>query len=118
MYELRVEDHFDAAHQLKGYQGACERLHGHTFRVQVFLRGDKLKKEGFLLDFKEIKTVLKGVLEEFDHHNLNELKYFKEQNPTSENVARTLFELLSIKLPIFKVCVFESEGTSASYFVL
>ena len=116
MFELMVEDTFDAAHALRNYEGPCERLHGHTWKVQVFLKGEKLKKEGFLLDFKEIKSALKEILKDFDHYNLNEIKYFKKQNPTSENVAKTIYELLSKKFSnLSKVTVWESGTTSASF---
>jgi len=118
MFELMVEDTFDAAHALRGYEGPCERLHGHTWKVQVFLRGEKLKKEGFLMDFKEIKAVLSGVLNDLDHRNLNEIDYFKEQNPTSENVARTLAGILNKKLPgLDRVTVWESQATSATFMI-
>ena len=116
MYELMAEETFDAAHQLKGYQGPCENLHGHTFRVQVTIGGEKLRKEGFLLDFKEIKSALREILSEFDHHNLNELAYFKSENPTSENLAKVFFLMIEKKFPVKKVTVWESPTQSASYF--
>ena len=111
-----VEDTFAAAHQLVGYQGPCENLHGHTFRVQVFLIGEELKKEGFLVDFKQIKTELREIIKEFDHHNLNELEVFKKQNPTSENIARTVYERMKKKLPVSKVTIWESPTSAATYY--
>jgi 6-pyruvoyltetrahydropterin/6-carboxytetrahydropterin synthase len=116
MYELMVEEEFDAAHQLKGYHGPCENLHGHTFRIQIFIEGKKLKKEGFLIDFKVLKAALKDMLLEFDHHNLNELDYFKTENPTSENLARIFFLKMKKNFPVTKVTVFESSTSSASYY--
>ncbi len=110
-----VEDTFSAAHQLRGYEGKCENLHGHTFKVQVFLTGDKLDKIGMLVDFKKIKAELKKVLDKFDHTNLNELAEFKEKNPTAENLARVIYEKISSLNPS-KVTVFESEKASASFF--
>ena len=92
MFELTVEDTFDAAHQLKGYEGPCENLHGHTWKVRVVVSGRKLNKLGMLLDFKEIKTALKRVLSGLDHRNLNDLPDFKKANPTSENVAVKIYE--------------------------
>lgn len=115
MFELMVEDTFSAAHQLLGYQGPCENLHGHSFKVQIFIEGNRLKKEGYLIDFREIKTVLKEILAEFDHHNLNEVSYFKEQNPTAENIAKVIYEKMGNKFPIIKTTVWESATTSASY---
>jgi len=111
-----VEETFDAAHQLRGYQGPCENLHGHTFRVQVVIEGKELKKEGFLLDFKEMKSALFEMLVEFDHHNLNELDYFKSENPTSENLAKIFFSKMEEKFPVKKVTVWESSTSSASYY--
>mgnify|MGYP001225514116 CR=1 FL=1 len=115
MFELMVEDTFDAAHQLKGYEGPCERLHGHTFRVQVFLKGAKLNKIGLLEDFKVIKRHLKKVTDEFDHTNLNELKCFIKSNPTSENIAKIFYGRLKAKIDIYKVSIWESGTSCATY---
>ncbi len=116
MFELMVEDTFSAAHQLKGYKGECERLHGHTFRVQVFLSAAKTGKEGMVLDFHLIKDKLKMVLAEFDHNFLNDLTYFKDANPTSENLAKLIFGKLQKDISLIsKVTVWESTSTSASY---
>jgi len=115
MYELMVEDTFDAAHQLRGYEGKCENLHGHTFKVQVFLKGNKLDKVGMLDDFRTIKEHLSEALKDFDHQNLNDLPPFKEENPTSENIARVIFERLKPKLKLSRVVVWESPTSKASY---
>ncbi|OGC03885.1 6-carboxytetrahydropterin synthase QueD [candidate division WOR-1 bacterium RIFOXYA12_FULL_43_27] len=106
-----VEDTFSAAHQLRGYKGKCENLHGHTFKVQVFISGTKLDQTGMLKDFTEIKAELKKVLEEFDHHNLNELPLFAKQNPTAENLAREIYN----RIKASKVIVWESDKACASY---
>ncbi|MFA4906117.1 MAG: 6-carboxytetrahydropterin synthase QueD [Candidatus Margulisiibacteriota bacterium] len=120
MFELMVEDSFDAAHQLRGYSGPCEKLHGHTFKVQVYLKAKKTGKLGYVIDFKKIRALLKGILEVFDHQNLNALKSFHKMNPTSENIAKLVFERLRKQLPregkLSKVTVFESPTSSASYF--
>lgn len=110
-YELMVEDSFSAAHQLRGYKGRCENMHGHTFKVQVFVSGKKLDKIGMLRDFKEIKTELKKILDELDHTNLNELPLFAEQNPTAENIAREIYN----RIKASKVTVWESDKACASY---
>jgi 6-pyruvoyltetrahydropterin/6-carboxytetrahydropterin synthase len=116
MYELMVEDSFDAAHALRGYEGPCENLHGHTWKVQVFIKGDKLNKVGLLVDFKEIKNKLKEVLAEFDHKYLNDLEPFKTENPSSENMARIIFQKLKKKIKsISKIIVWESTTSSAAY---
>lgn len=116
MFELMIEDTFDAAHALRRYQGPCENLHGHTWKVQVFMRGEKLNKIGLLEDFKDLKSKLKKNLTEFDHKLLNDLKPFAAQNPSSENLARTIFKKLKKKInSIRKVVVWESATTCAAY---
>ncbi|OGC14007.1 6-carboxytetrahydropterin synthase QueD [candidate division WOR-1 bacterium RIFOXYC2_FULL_37_10] len=116
MYELMAEETFDAAHALRGYKGSCENLHGHTWRVQIFLKGEELNNIGLLVDFREIKNKLKAVVDEFDHKNLNDLKDFKVINPSSENIARIIFEKLKTSLiQLEKVTVWESATTCASY---
>ena len=116
MFELTVEDSFDAAHALRGYDGPCENLHGHTWKVRVFLQGDQLNEIGLLEDFKNIKKHLKIILDEFDHTNLNDLALFQKINPSSENLAKIIFDKLKADLSgISKVTVFESPTTSASY---
>lgn len=117
MYELTVEETFSAAHALRGYKGPCENMHGHNWKVEIAIKGDKLNKIGLLMDFKEIKTKLRDVLGKFDHQNLNELPEFKADNPSCENMARIIFENLKKTLPqLDRVTVWESEKTSASYF--
>ncbi len=117
MFELMVEETFDAAHALRGYKGECENLHGHSWRVQANFRGDKLNDIGIMLDFREAKTKLYGILKKFDHKNLNDLPEFQNDNPSSENIARFIFENLKRGLPgLFKVTVWESTTTYASYY--
>jgi len=116
MYELMVEETFDAAHALRGYKGSCENLHGHTWKVQLFIKGEILNNIGLLVDFREIKKHLSEVLEKFDHKNLNDLLEFKEKNPSSENIAKFIFETIKANLPILnKVTVWESPTTWASF---
>ncbi len=120
MFELTVRDEFSAAHQLRGYEGACENLHGHNWKVEVAFRGKTLNAIGILIDFKELKSLLKEVLSELDHRNLNELPAFSSQNPSSENIARYIFERLSERLAgkpvkVSRVTVCETERACASY---
>lgn len=115
MYELMTEGTFDAAHQLMGYEGPCEKLHGHTWKVQVFIRGNKLNKLGMLVDFKEVKLLIQFAIGKLDHTNLNVIPYFRKVNPTSENLAKYIFDQVSKKADVTKVTVFESATTSASY---
>ena len=120
MYELDITREFSAAHMLKGYDGLCSNLHGHNWTVQVFIRADRLDDIGIAADFTVIKRVLTEILAQFDHKYLNELPEFQGINPTSENIARILFEKLApavakpvIKLDRVRVC--ESPTSGATY---
>jgi len=120
MYTLTVEEHFDAAHALRGYKGKCENLHGHRFRVVVKVAAAQLDDIGLAYDFTELKGKLNAVLERFDHTTLNETPPFNEINPSSENIARTIYEELkaalkeeSVKLEAVEV--WESPTSGAEY---
>jgi len=122
MFELMVEDTFSAAHALRGYDGPCENLHGHTWKVQDFLKGDKLNKIGILVDFKDVKENLGKVIGKYDHQNLNDLAEFKSasggQNPSCEILAKLIYEKLKKEISqLEKITVWESEKTSASYYL-
>ncbi|WP_462325506.1 6-carboxytetrahydropterin synthase QueD [Desulfoplanes sp.] len=98
-WRLRVRSDFSAAHQLRHYQGKCETLHGHNFIVEAEVSGTRLDpKIGYLMDFKELKNRLETVLETLDHTCLNELPCFATSNPTSEELARYIFEGLDARL--------------------
>jgi 6-pyruvoyltetrahydropterin/6-carboxytetrahydropterin synthase len=121
MYELKVITQFSAAHRLENFYGKCEALHGHNWKVEVFLAGDRLDDAGLLVDFGVVKAHAREVLEEIDHKYLNELAAFKEQNPSSENLARYLFERLSAVLNrdgvrVRRINVWESDTSCASYY--
>lgn len=125
MYELTVKTNFSAAHSLKDYQGPCERLHGHTWQVEVVISGRDLDHRGMLVDFKQVKQDVGKAIEDLDHQNLNELDQFKdksENNPTAENLARYIYGKLKNKIfipersiKLATVRVFESQDTSAAY---
>ena len=120
MYELKVVTQFAAAHQLRDSGGKCEKLHGHNWRIEVVLTGEKLNSVGLLIDFKEVKEAVDGILEELDHSFLNELPQFKDQNPSSENIAAYIFERLGSTLnnnqiKVSRVIAWESDSASASY---
>ena len=104
MYEIEVRSAFEAGHFIRGYEGKCARLHGHNWEVVAVVRGSQLDKLGMLIDFKILKAELKKVLDEFDHRFLNELETFTEENPTAENLARTIYKLLG-KSEIFNGAV-------------
>ena len=103
MYNLIVDSHFSAAHQLRGYPGKCASLHGHTWGVSVTVRAGELDEIGMCLDFKKIARSLDDIVEQFDHQNLNELPEFAAINPTAENISRIIFEKLSDKINTEKV---------------
>lgn len=120
MYELKIEDAFAAAHNLRGYQGQCEALHGHNWKVEVVVRADRLDALGLAVDFKELKEATTAILDELDHTYLNELPAFREQNPSSELIAKYLFERLQDQvgrtgLWVHRVTAWESDNACASY---
>lgn len=119
MYTLHVTDHFSAAHQLNGYEGKCENLHGHNWRVDISVYGDTLTDTGFLIDFKELKRILRTVLERFDHQYLNDVPPFQHTNPTAEQIAREIFTDTAQRLPahvaVGSVTVWESHTSSCTY---
>jgi len=121
MYELMVETCFSSAHQLRGYKGACEKLHGHNWKVQVHVVSERLNEIDMAIDFHELKDFVGEVIAPLDHGLLNELFPFTEKNPSSENIAKWIFDSLKKKvndgnLRVSAVTVWESETTSATYF--
>src|SRR4030065_62279 len=98
MYEISVEMDFDAAHFLRGYQGKCEALHGHRFRVVVKAKASRVNDIGLAYDFTELKQHLGEILERFDHSCLNDAPPFDKINPSSENIAQTIYDELKPKL--------------------
>ncbi len=100
MYQLFVEEHFDAAHYLPEYRGKCERLHGHRFKVVVRAEGTAVGKDGMVYDFAEMKRYLRDALALLDHCCLNELEEFSADPPSSENIARWLYERLAPQLTV------------------
>ena len=122
MYELKVVTHFAAAHQLKMVAKKCENLHGHNWKVEVCLTGEALNEAGVLMDFGEIKAHVKAIMDTLDHKFLNELDYFNNDTPSSENIARYVAETLkaAIDTPsvnVSHVTVWESEDACAKYIV-
>jgi 6-pyruvoyltetrahydropterin/6-carboxytetrahydropterin synthase len=120
MYELKVISQFSAAHQLREYEGKCENLHGHNWKVEVSVTGNKLGKNGLLIDFKLIKNATEKVLSELDHEFLNDLDAFKTTNPSSENIARHIYTALSRELntediKVSRVTTWESDSACATY---
>jgi len=122
MYILTVEDNFSSAHQLRGYKGKCENIHGHNWKIVVQLSGEKLNDIGILIDFHEIKAILKVILDDLDHKNLNEIPPFDKENPSSENLACYIFERIESELKnaneevsTHSVTVWESDTSRCTY---
>ncbi len=116
MYNIKVEADFSSAHNLRGYKGKCEELHGHNWKIEAAAAKDTLDKTGMVLDFKYLKTELNECIEKLDHKYLNNLPYFKKVNPTSENIAKYIYDSLKPKVPSLKsVTVWENNTSSAAY---
>ncbi len=116
MYSVKVEGGFSSAHNLRGYKGKCEELHGHNWKVEITASKSGLDKIGFVLDFKYLKMKLNKVLEKLDHTYLNKIPYFKKANPTSENIAKYIYSRLKPGIPVLEsVTVWENNTSSATY---
>jgi 6-pyruvoyltetrahydropterin/6-carboxytetrahydropterin synthase len=123
VFLLTIKTEFAAAHQLRGYKGKCENLHGHNFKVEVVVRGEELDRCGMLVDFVDLKRSINGLInEQLDHRNLNDLPTFQERgglNPSAENIARWLHGELEKTLPegvsMDSVTVYETDKCAATY---
>lgn len=122
MYELSVKSEFEAAHFIKNYPGKCARLHGHNWIVEAVAQGSQLNELGILIDFKIFKSELNKILDELDHQFLNELKMFATKNPTAENIAKEIFDKLSVSeiftggTKLTAVKVYESPKSCVTYY--
>jgi 6-pyruvoyltetrahydropterin/6-carboxytetrahydropterin synthase len=121
MFDLVIETQFSAAHQLRGYKGKCEDLHGHNWRVQVTVASDKLNDIGMVIDFHELKAIAGEVISSLDHSFLNDVFPFTELNPSSENIAKWIYESMKKKVEsrncnMSSVTVWENETSSATYY--
>jgi 6-pyruvoyltetrahydropterin/6-carboxytetrahydropterin synthase len=121
MYEVMIEEEFSAAHALRGYQGKCENLHGHNWKVEVYVRGETLDNVGMLIDFAHLKAVTRKVMAYLDHQNLNELKPFDDDlNPSSEHLAGFILhkvaeEIDNDRAKVYRVRVWETPSSLATY---
>ena len=119
MFELSIKDHIASAHYLRGYEGKCKNLHGHTWKIEVTIVSDQLDEIGMVADFAILKKQLKEFLMNIDHVCLNDLPYFKEVNPTTENIAKyiyTKFPETIAPLKVKSVQVWESDTASVTYY--
>lgn len=120
MFKVFKDAEFSAAHSLRGYKGRCENLHGHNWRVRLQLVAEELDSLGMLIDFEEAKNALTTIISKLDHRNLNEVEPFDKINPTSENIAKYIFQeastiLTTDRVEIDKVMVWEKTGSCAIY---
>jgi len=116
MFVIKITDSFSGAHNLRGYEGKCENLHGHNWKVELEVSSKELDETGMVVDFKDVKKYLSEVLSEFDHKYLNDISFFIDNNPTSENIAKYIYDSLSKAVKgLSKVSVWETDTSQASY---
>ena len=116
MYKIKIKADFSAAHNLKDYHGKCEHLHGHNWRVEAVFSYKSLDKNGLAVDFGIAKKALKGVIEKLDHAYLNEIDGLKDINPTSENVAKFIYDNVKKNNKNLKsISVWENADSCATY---
>jgi 6-pyruvoyltetrahydropterin/6-carboxytetrahydropterin synthase len=124
MYEVTVERGFSSGHFLRNYKGKCENPHGHNYKVRITLRGEKLDHAGLLLDFKDLKQVMRPVIDRIDHQMLNDVAPFTEINPSAENLARFFFdetnkqlnEMTGGRVSVKDCTIYETDTTTATYY--
>ena len=123
MYEVTVEDTFAAGHYLRNYKGKCENPHGHNYKIRVTLAGAELDKAGLLLDFKDLKEVMKHAIDRLDHQMINDIEPFNVLNPSAENLAKYFYDetnkhLAAVtrgRVKVKDATVFETDTTTAKY---
>jgi 6-pyruvoyltetrahydropterin/6-carboxytetrahydropterin synthase len=115
MMEIFREFRFEAAHRLPNVRDGhpCARLHGHSYRVQVTVRGPVGADTGWVLDFADISAAFLPLREQLDHHCLNDIAGL--ENPTSENLARWIWDRLAGTLPLAAVQVRETDSSGCVY---
>jgi 6-pyruvoyltetrahydropterin/6-carboxytetrahydropterin synthase len=124
MYELTVERGFSSGHYLRNYKGKCENPHGHNYKVRITLRGETLDTAGLLLDFRDLKHVMRPVIDRIDHQMLNDLDPFTTINPSAENLAkyfydetnRQLAEMTAGRVRVKDCTIYETDTTTATYY--
>lgn len=117
-YTLRVRDRFEAAHFLRSYRGAPEKVHGHSWQVEVALQTDRLDEEGMGFDFVEVRRVLAELVGRFDHGDINDTPPFDRLSPTTEHLARWFYQELASRLDgaaVAEVTVWEGPDCSATF---
>lgn len=122
MFQVSVEETFSAGHALRGYRGKCENVHGHNYRVRVTVEGPQLDSIGLLLDFTELKRVIREIIGRLDHQFVNDLEPFRTVNPSAENLAKYFYDEVTGQdkaLPagarVTDIVVWETDTASARY---
>jgi 6-pyruvoyltetrahydropterin/6-carboxytetrahydropterin synthase len=120
MYEIAIIKSFSAAHMLEDIGGKCENLHGHNFKIEVTVAGPDINETGILADFRDIKKWLTEILDNLDHKFLNECPFLAQVNPSSENIAKYVFQEMQLKtrlatVKVDRVKVWESENAAVTY---
>lgn len=120
MFEISVKSEFSSAHNLRGYKGKCESLHGHNWQVEVVVCSKKVDSIGMAIDFKKLKNIVYNVTKALDHKYLNEIPYFEKVNPTSENIAEFIFNKINPlakkeQVSLKSVSIWESQDSKATY---
>lgn len=121
MFEVAVEQTFAAGHALRNYKGKCENVHGHNFRVQVVIEGERLDETGLLVDFIDVKQAMRAIIDRLDHVFLNDITPFDVKNPSAENIAEYFYEEMTQGLQssgpvrVREVKVWETDIQSATY---
>ncbi len=122
MFEITITTDFAAAHRLNNYKGKCENLHGHNFAVEVSVLCSKLDSAYIAMDFKDLKRIVNDIVGELDHKFLNDIEYFNKTNPTSEMIAKYIYEKIDKKLngdcgcKMGRVSVYENKNSKATYY--
>lgn len=120
MFEISAEYTFAAGHALRGYKGKCENVHGHNYKVQVTVAGERLNSIGLLMDFVDLRAAIKGLVDRLDHRFLNDLPPFDQLNPSAENLAKYFYDGLEPQVReqgnrVSAVKVWETDTTSATF---
>ena len=122
MFRVSVEETFSSGHALRGYKGKCENVHGHNYRVQVTLEGPQLDNIGLLVDFTELKQILRAIIKRLDHQFINDLEPFTTVNPSAENIAKYFYDEVTGQLRslppgayVRHITIWETDTASARY---
>ena len=124
MFEVCAEQTFAAGHALRNYKGKCENVHGHNYRVRISIEGETLDQAGLLVDFVELKTIMRAIIERLDHQFLNDVEPFDKLNPSAENMARYFYQEMAKGLDggvrtnsvrVSEVEIWETDTATATY---